>query len=73
MHRLKDQEKIKLGFKYNNFAKDIVKNSKVKLFMVENQYQLAKFIKNTIFGKKIVVGMGAGTISTWMRQLPELI
>ena len=66
-------EKIKLGFKYNNFAKDIIKHSKVKLFMVEDQYQLAKFIKNTIFGKKIVVGMGAGTISTWMRQLPELI
>jgi UDP-N-acetylmuramate--alanine ligase len=66
-------EKIKLGFKYNNFAKDIIKNSKVKLFMVEDQYQLAKFIKNTIFGKKIVVGMGAGTISAWMRQLPELI
>jgi len=43
------------------------------VFMVEDQYQLAKFIKNTIFGKKIVVGMGAGTISTWMRQLPELI
>jgi len=66
-------EKIKLGFKYNNFAKDIIKNSKVRLFMVEDQYQLAKFIKNTIFGKKIVVGMGAGTISAWMRQLPELI
>ena len=54
------------------FSDDPV-NSKVKLFMVEDQYQLAKFIKNTIFGKKIVVGMGAGTISTWMRQLPELI
>jgi UDP-N-acetylmuramate--alanine ligase len=66
-------EKIKLGFKYNKFAKDIIKNSKVRLFMVEDQYQLAKFIKNTIFGKKIVVGMGAGTISAWMRQLPELI
>ena len=73
MRRLKDLEKIKLGFKYNNFAKDIIKNSKVRLFMVEDQYQLAKFIKNTIFGKKIVVGMGAGTISAWMRQLPELI
>ena len=64
---------MKLGFKYNNFAKDIIKNSKVRLFMIEDQYQLAKFIKNTIFGKKIVVGMGAGTISAWMRQLPELI
>ena len=66
-------EKIKLGFEYNDFAKDIIKNSKVKLFMINNQYELAKLIKNTIFGKKIVVGMGAGTISTWMRELPSLI
>ena len=66
-------EKIKLGFDYNNFAKDIIKNSKVNLFMINDQYQLAKFIKNNIHGKKIVVGMGAGTISSWMRELPKLI
>ena len=66
-------EKIKLGFSYDNFAKEIIKNSKIKLFMVENQYELAKLIKNTIYGKKIVVGMGAGTISAWMRELPSLI
>ena len=66
-------EKIKLGFSYNNFAKEIIKNSKIKLFMVENQFELAKLIKNTIYGKKIVVGMGAGTISAWMRELPSLI
>jgi len=66
-------EKIKLGFNYNNFAKDIIKNSKVRLFLVDDQYQLAKFIKSYIYGKKIVIGMGAGTISTWMRELPKLI
>ena len=66
-------EKIKLGFNYNNFAKNIITNSKVKLFMVNDQYELAKLIKNTIYGKKIVVGMGAGTISAWMRQLPNLL
>ena len=66
-------EKIKLGFDYYSFAKDIIKNSKIKLFMVNNQYELAKLIKNTIYGKKIVVGMGAGTISAWMRELPSLI
>ena len=66
-------EKIKLGFDYNNFAKDIIKNSKVSLFTVSNQYQLAKFIKSHIHGKKIVIGMGAGTISSWMRELPKLI
>ena len=66
-------EKMKLGFNYNNFAKDIIKNSKVKLFIVKDQYQLAKFIKNNIYGKKIVIGMGAGTISSWMNELPKLI
>jgi len=66
-------EKIKLGFTYNSFAKDIIKNSKIKLFMVNDKYELAKLIKNTIYGKKIVVGMGAGTISAWMKELPSLI
>ncbi len=66
-------EKIKLGFSYLNFAKEIVKNSRVKLFLINDNYQLAKFLKRNIYGKKIVIGMGAGTISNWMRQLPELI
>ena len=66
-------EKIKLGFNYLNFAKELIKNSKVKLFLVDDKYQLAKYIKNNIYGKKIVIGMGAGTISTWMRELPKLI
>jgi len=66
-------EKLKLGFDYNNFAKDIIKNSKVNLFLVNDKYQLAKFIKSNIYGKKIVIGMGAGSISNWMRELPKLI
>ena len=66
-------EKIKLGFNYLKFAKEIIKNSKVKLFLIKNNYELAKFLKNNIYGKKIVIGMGAGTISQWMRKLPELM
>jgi UDP-N-acetylmuramate--alanine ligase len=66
-------EKMKLGFSYNLFAKEIIKKSKVKLFLVEDQYQIAKFIKSNIYGKKIVIGMGAGTISYWMKELPKLL
>ena len=66
-------EKIKLGFNYINFAKELIKNSKVKLFLVNDNIQLAKFIKKNMSGKKIVIGMGAGTISNWMRELPKLI
>jgi len=66
-------EKMKLGFSYKIFAKEIIKNSKVKLIFINDKYQLAKFVKHNIYGKKIVVGMGAGTISTWMKELPRLI
>ena len=66
-------EKLSLGFKYENFAKEIIKNSKVKLFLADDRIQLAKYIKNNIYGKKIVIGMGAGTISSWIRELPKLI
>ena len=66
-------EKIQLGFNYLNFAKDIIKNSKVKLFIVNDNYQLAKFLKSNMHGNKIVIGMGAGTISNWIRKLPDLM
>jgi UDP-N-acetylmuramate--alanine ligase len=66
-------EKMKLGFNYSNFAKNIIKESKVKLFLIDDQYQLAKYVKNSIYGEKIVIGMGAGTISNWIKELPDLI
>jgi len=66
-------EKIKLGFNYLNFAKQIIKNSKVKLFLVDNNIQLAQFLKKNMYGKKIIIGMGAGSISNWMQKLPQLI
>ena len=66
-------EKINLGFDYKTFAKEIIKNSNVKLFLVENIYQLANFLKKNMYGKKIVVGMGAGSISNWIRELPKLM
>ena len=66
-------EKLKLGFSYINFAKEIIKNTRVQLILVDDRLQLAKIIKANIFGKKIVIGMGAGTISSWMRELPKLL
>ena len=66
-------EKIKLGFDYYDYAKEITKVSKVNVFMVKDKYQLAKLIKQTINGKKIVIGMGAGSISSWIKDLPSLL
>ncbi|MDA9753315.1 UDP-N-acetylmuramate--L-alanine ligase [Candidatus Pelagibacter sp.] len=66
-------EKIKLGFDYENFAKSIVKNSNVKIFMIENNNDLSKYLKQSMYGKKIVIGMGAGSISSWIKELPKLM
>ena len=66
-------EKMKLGFSYLSFAKQIIKNSRVELLMIEDQLQLAKYVKSNIYGKKIVIGMGAGSISSWMRELPKYL
>jgi len=66
-------EKLKLGFNYLNFANTIIKNSEVNVFLIKNENQLARYVKQNIWGKKIVIGMGAGSISAWMRNLPKLI
>jgi UDP-N-acetylmuramate--alanine ligase len=66
-------EKIKLGFSYNNFAKKIIKNSKVKLILIKNNSDLIKYVKQNIYGNKIVIGMGAGSISNWIRDLAKYI
>ena len=41
--------------------------------MIEDINQLAKFLKGNMHGKKIVIGMGAGSISTWMKKIPKLM
>ena len=66
-------EKLKLDFNYFNFAKKIIRNSQVNVFLVKNELQLARYVKQNIYGKKIVIGMGAGSISGWIRNLPKLI
>ncbi len=66
-------EIINLGFSYNNFAKKIIKNSKVKLILIKNNFDLVKYVKQNIYGNKIVIGMGAGSISNWIRDLPKYI
>ena len=67
----KANEKLKLNFTYNSFAKSIIKNSKVRLIQIEDQFQLIRFIKQNSFGNKIYIGMGAGSISNWMRNLKK--
>jgi len=66
-------ENIKLGFSFDSFAKKVIKNSRVKLILIQNNSDLIKYVKQNIYGNKIVIGMGAGSISNWIRKIPKYI
>ena len=68
----KANEKLRLNFSYQSFAKLIIKNSNVKLIQVEDENQLKRFVKQNSFGDKIYIGMGAGSISNWMKNLKNI-
>ena len=69
----KANETINLGFSYNSFARLIIQNSNVKLVNIKNENELQKLLKQTAYGNKIFIGMGAGSISNWMRNLKNNI
>ena len=40
---------------------------------IKNENELQKLLKQTAYGNKIFIGMGAGSISNWIRKIPRLI
>ena len=66
-------ENINLGFKYSKFANELIKNSKIKVILIKDKLDLEKFTRQNIYGDKIVIGMGAGSISSWIRELAVLL
>jgi UDP-N-acetylmuramate-alanine ligase len=37
--------------------------------LVKNQKELSNYFKRNLISNEIVIGMGAGSISQWMREL----
>ncbi|OUX46441.1 MAG: UDP-N-acetylmuramate--L-alanine ligase [Candidatus Pelagibacter sp. TMED275] len=64
-------EILKLGFNYSDFAKQLSSNSKVQVILINDKIELSNYIKNNIYGKKILIAMGAGSISNWIRNISE--
>ena len=62
-------EKKNLNFNLLNFAKLISKNSKTQVVLVKNQKELSNYFKKNLISNEIIIGMGAGSISKWMREL----
>ena len=62
-------EKKNAKFNLSNFSKLIAKNSKVQTVIVKNQKELLNFFKRNLISNEVIIGMGAGSISKWMRGL----
>ena len=62
-------EQISLRTNYLKFASNIAKKSNAIVIMIQDEKELIKFVKQNIFGENIVIGMGAGSISNWMKNL----
>ena len=51
------------------FASLISKNSNTQIIIVKNEEELNKFLKKNLISDEIIIGMGAGVISKWMKGL----
>ncbi len=63
----------KKDFNYNEikFAKLISKMSKTQVIIAKNQIELSKYFGKNLTDNELIIGMGAGLISKWMRQLKK--
>jgi len=66
-------EKKNLKFSLTKFANLISKNSNTQVVIVKNQNELKKFLNKNLIRDEIIIGMGAGIISKWMRDLKTSI
>ena len=62
-------EKIVNEFNLVKFGKMISLNSNVEVIIIKNEQDFKNFFKKNLIKNEIIIGMGAGSISNWMRNL----
>ena len=67
------QEKKKLRFNMFEFAKLISKFSKTQVIMIEDYRGIENYFKKNLISNEIIIGMGAGSISKYMRELKTIL
>ena len=62
-------EKINKEYDEIDFARLISKNSRVQVITIKNEQDLRKFFKKNLISNELVLCMGAGSISKWIREM----
>ena len=62
-------EKIKYNFNQNYFSQLISNQSKIQVININNQRDLKNYLKKNLSDDEMVICMGAGSISNWIREI----
>jgi len=62
-------EKIKYNFSQNHFSELISKKSKIQVININNQKELKNYFEKNLLNNEMVICMGAGSISNWIREI----
>ena len=62
-------EKVDNNFSQDYFSQLISKKSGIQVINIKNRNELKNFLKKNLFDDEIVICMGAGSISNWIREI----
>jgi len=62
-------EKKNFKFDIIRFSNLIARKSNTQVIIVKNQIELCRYLKKNLINNEIIIGMGAGLISKWIRGL----
>jgi len=62
-------EKINFTFNQNNFSNLIRKKSFIQVININTKIDLKNYLKKNLFKDELVICMGAGSISSWIREI----
>tara|TARA_Y100000590_G_scaffold285802_1_gene321595 strand:+ start:766 stop:2157 length:1392 start_codon:yes stop_codon:yes gene_type:complete len=62
-------EKVDKSYNEKEFSKLIAKNSNIQVVLIKGQEDLNKFFKKNLLDDELIIGMGAGSITKWMKEI----
>ena len=64
-------EKIDKNYNDYLFGNLIIKNSNVKLVIIKDENDLEIYLKKNLLSDEMVICVGAGSISSWIRKIAK--
>ena len=62
-------EKMKYNFNQDNFSQLITKKSRIQVVNIKDKEELKNYFKKNLLKDEMVICMGAGSISSWIREI----